>query len=93
MVFPDRHTYLEKTIKTPLTKNDVSLLLTTCNFFQGSEPTAFSILTSSINGQQFGWDAGDGCDTCWEAGAKNKCSKCQMVGRGLHKVQCALLES
>jgi len=67
----------------------------------GDDPSAFSVLTSSINGQQFGWDASDGCATCWEAGAKLKCSKCLMVKYcnqecqklhwSTHKKQCCRL--
>ncbi|GFN94641.1 ankyrin repeat and mynd domain-containing protein 2 [Plakobranchus ocellatus] len=45
----------------------------------GSEPTALSLLIAAINGQQFAWDANDGCDTCGEAKAEAKCSKCKMV--------------
>ncbi|KAK0059995.1 ankyrin repeat and MYND domain-containing protein 2 [Biomphalaria pfeifferi] len=45
----------------------------------GSTPTALSILISSLNGQQFAWDASEGCDTCGEAKAEAKCAKCKMV--------------
>lgn len=55
--------------------------------FQGSEPTALSLLIAAVNGQQFAWDAVEGCDTCGEAKAGSKCSKCKMVG----SVRCACL--
>ncbi|XP_055860628.1 ankyrin repeat and MYND domain-containing protein 2-like [Biomphalaria glabrata] len=45
----------------------------------GNTPTALSILISSLNGQQFAWDASEGCDTCGEAKAEAKCAKCKMV--------------
>ncbi|CAL1534454.1 unnamed protein product [Lymnaea stagnalis] len=45
----------------------------------GQEPTALSILISAVNGQQFAWDASEGCDTCGEAKAEAKCAKCKMV--------------
>ncbi|XP_012940391.1 ankyrin repeat and MYND domain-containing protein 2 [Aplysia californica] len=67
----------------------------------GNDPTAFSLLTSAINGQQFAWDAGEGCETCGEAKAEAKCSKCKMVvycnqecqrlNWPTHKKQCARL--
>ncbi|KAH9523881.1 Ankyrin repeat and MYND domain-containing protein 2 [Bulinus truncatus] len=45
----------------------------------GCEPTALSILISALNGQQFAWDASEGCDTCGEAKAEAKCAKCKMA--------------
>ncbi|RUS87309.1 hypothetical protein EGW08_004921 [Elysia chlorotica] len=45
----------------------------------GSDPTALSMLIQAVNGQQFAWDASEGCDTCGEAKAEAKCSKCKMV--------------
>ncbi|BFZ22739.1 hypothetical protein BsWGS_25778 [Bradybaena similaris] len=45
----------------------------------GNEPTALSLLVAAMNGQQFAWEAAEGCDTCGEPKAKSKCSKCKMV--------------
>ncbi|CAG5119075.1 unnamed protein product [Candidula unifasciata] len=45
----------------------------------GNEPTALSLLIAAMNGQQFAWEAAEGCDTCGEPKAKSKCSKCKMV--------------
>lgn len=45
----------------------------------GSDPTALSLLIQAVNGQQYAWDANDGCETCGQAKAEAKCSKCKMV--------------
>ena len=57
-----------------------ALLFFFLSVHQGSDPTALSLLIQAVNGQQFAWDASEGCDTCGEANAEAKCSKCKMVG-------------
>lgn len=46
--------------------------------FQGSDPTAFSVLTQAITGQ-VGFVDAEFCTTCGGKGADKRCSVCKMV--------------
>lgn len=50
-------------------------------FLQGSDPTAFSVLTQAITGQ-VGFVDVEFCTTCGEKGASKRCSVCKMVRAG-----------
>ncbi|XP_052806837.1 ankyrin repeat and MYND domain-containing protein 2-like [Mya arenaria] len=45
----------------------------------GDDPTSLNILNQGINGQKFGFDKVDDCNTCGSFGAERKCSACKMV--------------
>lgn len=51
---------------------------TVCLTFQGSDPTAFSVLTQAITGQ-VGFVDAEFCTTCGGKGADKRCSVCKMV--------------
>jgi len=51
---------------------------TFCLPFQGSDPTAFSVLTQAITGQ-VGFVDAEFCTTCGGKGADKRCSVCKMV--------------
>lgn len=52
---------------------------------QGSDPTAFSVLTQAITGQVGFMDV-EFCTTCGEKGASKRCSVCKMVRKQLFEV-------
>ncbi|KAJ8306824.1 hypothetical protein KUTeg_014908, partial [Tegillarca granosa] len=51
----------------------------------GNEPTALTILKQGIQGQKFGWEEEECCDTCGEPKAEKKCSACKMYQEYLEK--------
>lgn len=55
-----------------------NLITASCLTFQGSDPTAFSVLTQAITGQ-VGFVDAEFCTTCGGKGAGKRCSVCKMV--------------
>lgn len=55
-----------------------NLIATSCHTLQGSDPTAFSVLTQAITGQ-VGFVDAEFCTTCGGKGAGKRCSVCKMV--------------
>lgn len=55
-----------------------NLIIASSLTFQGSDPTAFSVLTQAITGQ-VGFVDAEFCTTCGGKGADKRCSVCKMV--------------
>ena len=56
---------------------------------EGSDPTAFSVLTQAITGQ-VGFVDVEFCTTCGEKGASKRCSVCKMVRMKLSSLTSGL---